>query len=338
MRAVFRVDGGREVGLGHLVRSTALAAALAERGVEPAFATVSPEAARWLAERGREVVRLAAMPGGPEDAAAVADLVRRRDARLVVTDGYAFREEYLGRLAATPARLVSIDDLAAWPFPSALVVNGGLAALSLRYDVGPSTRLLLGPDYLLLRPEFRRSPVEIRAEAERVLACFGGADPDDHSGLLLDMWVRLGRPPALEIVVGHAYGAERTARLQVRAAERGARVSVDLDAAALVRLAASSDLAVVSAGMVACETAALGLPMLLAIVSHDQRANAAALAACGAGRLVEPFSSESVVAALRGAIADAGARREMALAARGLVDGRGTERVAEAVLALVTAP
>jgi UDP-2,4-diacetamido-2,4,6-trideoxy-beta-L-altropyranose hydrolase len=335
--AIFRVDGGREVGMGHLVRSHALAAELANRGITAAFATASDEAAAWLAERGREVVRLPATPGGPEDAAAVADLVERRRARLVVTDGYVFLEAYLARLVATSARLVSIDDLAAWPFPSAMVVNGGLGARSLRYQVGPATRLLLGPEYLLLRPEFRRGPVEVRPSVERALACFGGADPDDCSARVLEAWSGPDRPPALEIVVGPAYGAERRARLAAVGAQRRVRVHVDLDAASLVRLAASCDLAVVSSGMVAGETAALGLPMLLAVLSEDQRGNATVLAACGAAHVVEPFTVPALQAAIEEMRADSDGRRAMAQAARGLVDGHGAERVADAVLALVTA-
>ena len=51
-----------------------------------------------------------------------------------------------------------IDDLADRLLPVDLVINGAIDAHRLAYQTRPGTRLLLGPDYVLLREEFATEP------------------------------------------------------------------------------------------------------------------------------------------------------------------------------------
>lgn len=335
MRALLRVDGGRDVGMGHLVRATALASALRESGLATRFATASTEAAAWLEARGEKFERIDSPPGGDEDANQIARLADEWEPRWIVTDGYVFREEYLKRLVATRASVVSIDDLAAWFFPSSVVVNGGLGAKALQYSVGPSTKLLLGPEYLLLRAEFRRPAREAQTDVRRVFACFGGADPEDWTAVVLEAWAQLEGPPSLELVVGPAYAHAQDLLEKTR--DTRVRVHRDLDPGRLAELMSACDLAVASAGMVACELAALGVPQIVAVTSENQRGNARALSSCGAARLLEPFTRDQLVREVQELVVDHDGRGMMARAARQLVDGWGASRVAAAIVDLGTA-
>jgi UDP-2,4-diacetamido-2,4,6-trideoxy-beta-L-altropyranose hydrolase len=330
VKAVLRVDGGRAIGMGHLVRTRALARALAERGVPPLFATASEEGERWLRARGEDVVRIDAEPGASQDAIAVTRLAQEHGACRIVTDGYAFREEYLQTLVETCLPVASIDDLAAWSFPSAFVINGGLGSRKLRYHTAPDTRLLVGPEYLLLRPEFARPPTDVRSAVQRMFVCFGGADPEDRTGQTVEAWSRLEAPPALEVLVGAAY--PHLERLRRRAARGRTGIHSDLEGHVVAKLMGACDLAIASAGMVACELAALGVPLVLVVTSEDQRSNALALVEAGAAVLAEPPTGEGLVEAAQRLMADPEQRGELSHRAGGLVDSQGASRVSAAMM------
>lgn len=330
-RVLFRVDGGESVGMGHLVRSRALVAALRERGAECRFVTVPAGAAQWLASRGEPVERLDTRAGSADDARAVVELVRQWGPCCVVTDGCSFKEDYLNTLVQTGVPVAAIDDLAAWFFETALVVNGGLGAKRLCYYAAPTTRLLVGPEYVLLRWNFRRPP-RSWSSVRRVLACFGGADPENRLGVVLEAWSELEKGPILDLLVGPAYS--RLDELRTAAAVRNVSTHHDLDGVELVDVMANCDMAIASAGMVACELAALGVPMILVVCSEDQRANAVTLAAAGAARLVEPFDRRRLLEAVRELVASPARLGAMGEAARRQVDGFGAERVAEAILGI----
>jgi len=333
---LFRADGGSSVGMGHLVRTHALTQCLQARGVTVRFLTRPGAGEAWLRAHRVAVDVLAADAGTREDAEIVKGTVSERRTDVIVTDGYAFRTDYLASLVSIGIPIASIDDLAGWPFPSALVVNGGIGATRLRYDVSPGTLVLQGPEFLLLRRPFRRrergTERVFPPVARSLLACFGGADPLDWTALVLETWARLPVRPALHLVVGPAY--ERLEALRAVATSLGAVVHHDLGAEELADAMTSADVAVASCGMVAGELLALGVPAILGVASEDQRRNADTLKALGAGHLVEPFAAGRLERALTELLADPEARAALSRAGADVVAGRGAERVADAILSL----
>ena len=335
LTSVLRVDAGHEFGMGHLVRMYALSHALGERGIAAHFLTASSAAREWLRVRGLKNELLDVDAGSYRDTAAVLEYADKVKARWIVTDGCHLREEYLNSLVGGGVPVISIDDMGRIFFPSALVVNGGVAAGTLQYKVSAGTTLLLGPEYLILRPEFRRRRVGGPSEVKRIIVCFGGADPEDYTGRVLDIltcWPEFPRDIEVNVVAGSAYG--KLGELRQRAESCGARVLSDIAAAAFSKLMLQSDLAITSAGMVACEIAATGLASILIVISEDQLPNATALAAAGAARVIDPLSEKHLLTVLEELLSDRGARQAMAKASRHLVDGLGRERVADAILSL----
>ena len=334
LTSVLRVDAGSELGMGHLIRMHALSQALSRRSIRCHFLTVSRDATAWMRARKMSCRLLDVDAGSPGDTAAVLEYADRVHARWVVTDGRHFGETYLNSLTAGGIPVISIDDIGENFFPSALVVNGGMNAESMEYRVLPTTSLLLGPKYLLLRPEFGHRRAKPRSKVRRILVCFGGADPEDYTGRVLDIlegWTEFPEDIEVNAVVGPAYS--RLNELGVRASHR-IRVLADIDAATLVELMVQSDLAITSAGMVACEVAAVGIVSLLVAISDDQVSNATALVASGAARVIEPFDAKHLVCVLRDVLSDTQLRQSMVDASRNLVDGQGGDRVANAILAL----
>jgi UDP-2,4-diacetamido-2,4,6-trideoxy-beta-L-altropyranose hydrolase len=330
VRVLLRVDGGHDVGMGHVVRSHALGAALRKRGADVEFLTNLRDSATWLQARDARVERAGSTPGSQADADNLLKTARLTRADVLVTDGYVFREDYLGRVAEGGLPLASIDDLAAWHFPSQIVINGTLGAKNCTYSRSPQTRLLLGPEYLLLREAFRPR-AEPPAGPLALFACFGGSDPDDYTAVTIRAWETLRPRPFLDLVVGPAYA--HFDRLRARR-EDDLRLHRDLEAPELAAVMGRAHLAVASAGMIGCELTAIGVPALLAVLSDDQRANASTLAGHGSARVVHPFTADRLQPALEALLRDEPARRDMAATARRVIDGGGCARVADAIVAL----
>lgn len=271
------------------------------------------------------------MPGSTEDAAATADLVSHRRARWVVVDGYHFGAPYREALRQQGAPVLAIDDTgegAPWRAADA-ILNQNLHAREAFYATRePSTGLMLGPRWALLRPEFARLSERHRPTSEvarRILVTFGGADPAGMAPLAARALSRLAAGTVVTIVTGLA---------DARGSESGSTsedgiefVSQPEDFAGLLQQA---DLAVAAAGTTSWELACLGVPFLAVATAPNQVEIAASLGRAGVARDVgwhADLSEERLRSEVTDLAADAGERRRMSESGRALVDGHGASRV-----------
>lgn len=342
VRVLFRPDMGWEAGLGHVQRSLSLATALRSAGADCTFVAAGrQDASAPIAAAGFEVRDL---PGRQSDDRVDLEGVLKESARgrrnAVVVDSYHVDGEYLGKLRAEGLFVVAIDDLAGFPFPCQLVVNGGAEAQSLPYrSMSGDTQFLLGPRYALLRPEFwAASPRARRDRIGTVLVTMGGADTHN----LTPQLIRLldGFPGAFDVTVivgplfGHRAGVEE-------AAGRCGRSVRLVEVPTLVRnLMLQADLAVSASGQTLYELAAAGVPTVAIEAAPNQAGNLRTLTAAGvvegAGAASDPNLLAQVEAALRRLLNSEAARKRMSVAGQALVDGQGARRVAEVIVGSCT--
>lgn len=170
MRVVFRCDGTREVGLGHLSRCVALAEAMEERGCTTSFIGEYDDVARaMLGDRRRSRVPLGSV-----------NAISTKEADMIVVDGYSFDADAILVLGPElpPARRVLIDDFASHAaYPPATILNFTVDAEKKTYGGAPY-KLLLGPSYFLARRRLRllRRTRADRPYGGRILIAIGGHD------------------------------------------------------------------------------------------------------------------------------------------------------------------
>ncbi len=102
----------------------------------------------------------------------------------------------------------------------------------------------------------------------------------------------------------------------------------------MAELMIRADLAVAAAGGTSWERALLKLPSLVVTVAENQRSIAEALHRAGAATDLgwwRDVRVEALAAAIRSAASDAPLRRQQAESAGRIVDGRGAERVVQAM-------
>lgn len=329
--AVFHCLAAPAVGSGHVVRCLTLADALRVRGWRVSFAAdaESRRTAPALDASGVDV-RAATTPA--EIAAAWPE-----GAELAIIDRYGCGADFERALRPWARRLLAIDDLADRPHEVDLLLDSAGSETAYASLIPPETERLLGPDYALLRPEFRRlregGPARVvRARAARLLISLGGSDPHNATGALLDWLDGCSAPLEITAVVGAA--APHRDAVAARARTMRHPTTVRRQISDMGAALAAADLVVGAGGNSAWERCCLATPTLLAVIAENQRTVAERLVAAGAAREVmrDPAGPPCMgLEAFEALLGDAAARGAMAQAAAALCDGLGAERVALAV-------
>jgi UDP-2,4-diacetamido-2,4,6-trideoxy-beta-L-altropyranose hydrolase len=318
------------------MRCLALAQAWQDSGGQCIFAMAesTPAIEQRLREEGMEVEQLTASRGTAEDAKETAHLASKENAVWIVVDGYQFRSAYQLEVKTAGLKVLFMDDNGhAEPYCADLVLNQNIHANASFYARRqPSTRLLLGPRYAMLRREFRpwrEWQREIPVGGRKILVIMGGSDPNNVTAKVIEAIGQLSNP-SLETTV--LVGGSNPHLCSVRASIREQKQSMRLitDAVDVGEWMAWADVAVAAAGTTFGEMCLLGLPGILLVLAENQEGVAAAADnmgiawSLGKGTEVTAF----IIAGKLGELLNSyESRRSQSEKGRKLVDGRGAERV-----------
>ncbi|HEX9780162.1 MAG TPA: UDP-2,4-diacetamido-2,4,6-trideoxy-beta-L-altropyranose hydrolase [bacterium] len=333
---LIRADGNAAIGTGHLMRCLALAQAWRHHGGGAALlAAAVPEAVRTrFIREGIPVAAMPAEPGDPEDAKLTIGAARRAGAAWIVADGYRFGSAYQLAIRRSRFRLLVIDDgRHAEHYYAHVVLNQNPHAEESLYAARePDTRLLLGPQYALLRREFlqwNEWTREFPARTPRVLVTMGGGDPDNVTARVLEALEAL--PGRLETVAVAGPANPHAAELERFSKGAKAAVRLERQPAKMPELMSWADLAVSAAGSTVWELAFMGLPAALIVLAENQAPIAERLEAAGVALnlgLADTLTGEAVAGAAGALLGDAARRRGMSARGRALVSGEGASHVA----------
>jgi UDP-2,4-diacetamido-2,4,6-trideoxy-beta-L-altropyranose hydrolase len=355
VRVAIRVDASSLIGGGHVMRCLALADALAGRGAKVTFVTAAmPEALHdRIGKAGHGLVERPALPEldrtGPnwhefpfddwtqvQDATATEAGVGQVD--WVIIDHYLLDARWHLAARRFADRILVIEDLANRQCDCDILVDQTFGRTARDYEglVRADSKVLAGADYALLRPEFlRERPAALARRQElprlrRVLISMGATDPAGITERVLDVARSVSLGCAFDVVLGAE--APSLPRLRQLAA-MDSNIALHVNSDRMAELMRDADLAIGAAGTTSWERCCLGLPAAVLVLADNQRLIAGNLAAAGAHVAVDA----SDMPALRGAIADllssSKARIRMSEKAAEVVDGRGAERVLDAILA-----
>ncbi len=241
--------------------------------------------------------------------------------------------------------ILAIDDLADRPHDCDLLLDQNLGRAPEDYGglVPEATRLLIGPQYALLRPEFARArPAALARRAEggpvrRILVSMGLTDAANATATAIEALAGLPEIASGEIevraVLGHA--APHLSTIEAKAAgmvQSGARVSVLVEPPDMAAEMAAADLCVGAGGSSSWERCCLGLPTIVVVVAENQRSGAEALAAAGAALSCPDATSGALSLEASGMIRDRASRSRLGDAAARLTDGGGARRVSALIV------
>jgi spore coat polysaccharide biosynthesis predicted glycosyltransferase SpsG len=286
VRILLRCDGDGRLGVGHVIRSLALAEAAVAAGHEVVVAGHFEGSflAGQLSAAPVEVVQLG-LPAGGADPQPLVDLAQSLRLDVLHVDSYEISGQ-LGGFVTSGLVLSNVEDGTFGRRPADVVVDPTFGAeRSPRLDDG-STWLLRGSRYMPVRQrvlDARRGdpPAERDAHTEAartVLVVMGGTDPVGLAPAAVKLLVDTCL--ALEVtVIAVGEDAER-----VRAAARCSRVSLNVLAPVddLPAMMAEQDLVISAAGTSVWELCCIGVPMAVVWAVDNQREGYDRVVAAGA--------------------------------------------------------
>lgn len=357
VRVAIRVDASVEIGLGHLARCLSLAQVLRNGGAQVVFVTrdLGLDDKTRIAAAGFECRRLRPPAGigctersANEPAhARWAHVAWRQDAEetiaavagdrpdWLVVDHYAFDARWHNAVAGTAARRCVIDDLGDRALHADLLIDHNLADDHRRKYAATgisNARILGGPRFALIAAGYATAPrYDFRDRVASVGIFMGGTDPQRLSELALRSCRELaGFTGPIEVATTSANPA--LAQLAAACRQHGP-AQLLVDAPDLAAFFARHDLQIGAGGGALWERCCIGAPAIAFAFADNQRPAVEALAAAGAVATLVRIDAVALGDAVQRLIDDSAARRLLSTRARALVDGRGAERAALAMLA-----
>lgn len=176
-KVYFRTDANPEIGMGHLVRCSALADMIASNFDITFITANTPETVlrKFLSSKySTETI------GSITDTSFI-NGIQKND--LIVLDHYSFDSEYQDKIAQGGNKVVFVDDLIGFNYNVDLIINQAENVVKEQYKTVRPTKFCLGTRYILLREPFLKAAKGERKlkRIESVFVSFGGADMDNVS-------------------------------------------------------------------------------------------------------------------------------------------------------------
>lgn len=284
----------------------------------------------------------------------------------ILVDSYYVTEKYL---AALKKRITTIymDDIYAFSYPVDMLINYNIYGEEMGYEKDAAfadTKLLLGTEYVPLREEFSagagyaQSRKELSAETENVtpaedrlhqtaeqgrtadggiLITTGGSDSFNLAGQLLMEAMKYDALKEKEYHVVSGSLNPHIGELQALA-QKHENIHIHCNVTNMAELMAESEVALSAGGSTLYELCAMGVPVIAFSFAENQERLVQTFVKRGIAQYGGNYRTDgnkmiqNTIAGLETLLEDKNLRSEYRKKARTLVDGKGAERIAEALL------
>jgi spore coat polysaccharide biosynthesis predicted glycosyltransferase SpsG len=277
--------------------------------------------------------------GSPEDLTRTLREIRKLEAAAVIVPASQVSNDYLAALRDTGTLVVALDAEASLRFPGRLVVNPFLAPDRLTYDVEPKTQVLAGEKYALIRPIIRRIRPLRSQEPTAPFRALVALGEDEQPGQTVERTRQLLATTRIDriAVAARPHHPDYDKLLSLSEAHPN-RIELIAETGEVGTCLPRCHFAVTGGDGWSLELACLGVPQLI-VNQHDRHlAGSQRLEEEGCGRLLGT-STQVTAGLLRTAatelLGDAAERRDMSRNGRQLIDGRGPDRVINAMEVLL---
>lgn len=362
MNVLIRADAAVHIGSGHVMRCLTLADELRNRGARVVFVCRDFEGnlQKHITSKGYQCFLLprpenaysvdgdeyAAWLGAlqEEDADATASIckaciIEYGKIDWLITDHYAIDERWQSRLRPLVQGIAVIDDIANRPHDCDILLDQNLYDEAEKRYVGlvpPECRLLLGPEYALLRPEFREARQRLGqrlvrdGNVKRIMVFFGGSDPSNETAKAIHALQMLDRNDIeADIIVGIAN--PHRAEVEQLCAQTP-NLHFHCQVPNMADFMCKADLALGAGGSTTWERCCLGLPAIAVVIAENQKEMAETAARHGlqwnAG-WYNTLTTEHLTRCIANTIQSPAEMMTVSERVHRLVDGKGVSHVAE---------
>jgi spore coat polysaccharide biosynthesis predicted glycosyltransferase SpsG len=343
-----RVDATPRTGYERLARCLILAAALQRRRRPVYFVSnLEPNSLAMTVKRGGNNWLAVDHPvGSADDVRQVRQLTGQHHPAAIYVDDVDANQDYYTELRNAGVTVLAIDHLATSRFPVHVVVNPMLGPSKESYEIDRDTQVLLGKRFTLVRPEIRRQrptrsqePAPLAAMVDgkpsgtfRALVALGEDDPHQQTIELAKGLLAAPRIGKVDIIVRREHPQLDEIR-EMTETHKG-RLELALEPAEIAARLVRCHFAVTGGGGWSNELACIGIPQLLILQNEHHWPNAQRLEEEGCANCLgwhESVSAGTVRLAVQNLLTDPLERQAMARCGRKLIDGRGPDRIVNAM-------
>ncbi|GET24196.1 UDP-2,4-diacetamido-2,4,6-trideoxy-beta-L-altropyranose hydrolase [Prolixibacter sp. NT017] len=258
---IFRADGNESIGMGHFIRTLALAEML-NQDFHCIFATKTPSQYQ-IDEIEKVCHKRIDLPTDKTHFTKFLDLLNGDE--IVVLDNYYFTTQYQHEIKNKGCRLVCIDDLHDEHFVADIIINHAEGISSEDYSVEPYSQLLLGYNYALLRKEYLEEDINLDNKKYSYFLMMGGADPHNLTHHILNILELKETKLPIAVVVGSGYKENSSLSKFCNVA-----LFKSITSAQVFRLMLQSQFGILPASTVAIEACAARLPFICGYFINNQ--------------------------------------------------------------------
>ena len=268
-RILFRLNADAQIGTGHLMRCLTLANALKLAGGVCCF--LCPELSEALAKM---VVSQGHQYQVFHSAIEERSILQAFHADWLIVDHYFLDQAWEIQQRPYVGRIFIIDDLADRPHDADILLDQGPLRTVEEYKplVPEHCKLLLGPDFAMLKPAYRLQQKHSTSSFRKGLICFGGADPAHATQMTMD--AILASPLLMQyqwtVVAGAANPDWPDLKAKIAKQPNIQLLHHHDDMATLM---AEHDFAIGAAGGMTWERCCIGLPSLVSPIADNQKFN-----------------------------------------------------------------
>ena len=269
-----RADGSSQIGLGHLVRCTALANMLKDDFEISFVCKIIPDELVLELKSANISINIIV----DEDNF----LSFLNSNEIAVLDGYNFDMEFQRKIKQKGAKLVCIDDMNFGEFVADLIISQTPDVKESEYKAQSYTKFALGLEYALLRSPFLENTKSKRSikKIDTLFLCFGGSDSFNLTLSSLKAVINFPKFKRIIVITGTAYkyNDELT---EITGSDNRIEHHNNIDANKIVSLMFESDLAIAPSSSIILELFSVGVPAITGFYVENQKRGSKAISDMG---------------------------------------------------------
>lgn len=323
MKIAIRADGGAHIGMGHIMRTLALAREM-HKFHEVFYICRVDNPLTDSYSIGIEKVKSQGVHVKTIREDSVLIDLKSIEADLLITDSYHVDENYFNETKRMFHKTAYIDDMNLYYFNVDFLINQNVDAVDFRYKVNKDTKMIVGSQYIMIREEFENiSKKYIKEDPQDIMITVGGADPYHVTEQILD-YVKL-LDYNFHVIVGPSFSKDNS--LENYESEK-IRLYYNAD---MYEIMKKCDVAISACGSTLYELAACGVPTLGIIIADNQQGIANKMNALGMIKNMGWYNElikDKFIEILIEFCNNFTARSEMSRKAQNVIDGNGVKRIA----------
>lgn len=333
-----RADGNTDIGMGHVMRCLSIAEAAADLGCSPVFITADNGCLSMIEERGFQAIVLNSdYRDMLSEIPQLKKIVEQQNDMLLI-DSYQADDAYFYAVKEF-VQTACLEDMGV-PHPVCLLINYNVYAPQLADNYKELDDVLLGIQYMPLRKSFQvPCKYQIKHKITDVMITTGGSDPYFAAAVFMDAILAdtfLSKQEINWHIVSGPFN--RFAEELKKRYQSCKNVCIHENVKDMRALLLQTDVVLTAAGSTVYEVSSLGIPMIVFYFAENQRQGACAFAELtqivNAGCFAKNSQAvtDRAVKALHQCVAERKYRERLNEQERQLVDGKGAQRIAKALM------